>query len=54
MVAQGVVPDAINEIPTADSRQGQAAQLFSDDLAAAQVPSVRVIRARLDVGQTRA
>jgi hypothetical protein len=40
-------------IPDADPMQLQAAQLF-DDLAAARVPSVRAIRARLHVGQSRA
>jgi hypothetical protein len=30
------------------------AQVFADDLAACRVPSVRVIRAQLHVGQSRA
>lgn len=40
--------------PAADPLQVQAAQLFADDLAAGRVPSVRVIRTRLHVGQPRA
>jgi hypothetical protein len=45
---------ATGGIPDADPMQVQAAQLFADDLAAARVPSVRAIRARLHVGQPRA
>ena len=40
--------------PDADPLQVQAAQVFADDLAAGRVPSVRVIRTRLHVGQPRA
>jgi hypothetical protein len=42
------------EIRDADPIQDQAAQLFADDLAADRVPSVRIIQARLHVGQPRA
>jgi hypothetical protein len=33
---------------------GRAAEAFAGEMAAGQVPSVRAIRARLDVGQSRA
>jgi Protein of unknown function (DUF2637) len=38
----------------ADPLQGQAAELFAEDLAADRVPSIRTIRARLHIGQPRA
>jgi Protein of unknown function (DUF2637) len=38
----------------ADPLQEQAAQVFADHLADSRVPSVRVIRSRLHVGQPRA
>ena len=41
-------------LPDADPLQMQAEDLFADDLAAGRVPSVRVIRTRLHVGQSRA
>jgi hypothetical protein len=41
-------------MPRTDPLQVNAAQAFATELAAGQVPSVRVIRARLHVGQPRA
>jgi hypothetical protein len=38
----------------ADPLQGQAAELFAEQLAADRIPSVRAIRAQLHVGQPRA
>jgi hypothetical protein len=38
-------------MPDTDPLQAQAAQAFAGELAAGRVPSVRVIRPRLDVGQ---
>lgn len=38
----------------ADPLREQAAELFADHLAADRVPSIRVIRAQLHVGQPRA
>jgi hypothetical protein len=38
----------------ADPLQEQAAEVFAEQLAANQIPSIRVIRARLHVGQPRA
>ena len=38
----------------ADPLEGQAAELFAEQLAADRVPSVRAIRAQLHVGQPRA
>jgi hypothetical protein len=40
--------------PVADPLHEQAAELFADEIAAARVPSIRAIRARLHVGQPRA
>jgi len=40
--------------PGDDPLQAQAAEEFAGEVAAGQVPSVRVIRARLHVGQPRA
>jgi hypothetical protein len=37
-----------------DPLQGQAAELFAEQLAADRVPSVRAIRAQLHVGHARA
>jgi hypothetical protein len=37
-----------------DPLQGQIATVFAEELAADRVPSVRAIRARLHVGQSRA
>jgi hypothetical protein len=37
-----------------DALQAQAGQEFADDLAGGRMPSIRVIRARLHVGQPRA
>lgn len=41
-------------MPGSDPLEAQAAQAFTAELAAGRVPSVRAIRARLHVGQTRA
>jgi hypothetical protein len=41
-------------MPGTDPLRVQAAQAFAVELAAGRVPSVRVIRARLHVGQPRA
>jgi hypothetical protein len=49
-VAGPVIPGALGDDPV----QTQAAQEFADEVAAGRVPSVRVIRARLHVGQPRA
>jgi hypothetical protein len=40
-------------MPDTDPLQAQAAQAFAVELAAGRVPSVRVIRARLHIGQPR-
>jgi len=40
--------------PDGDPLQAQAAEAFAGEVAAGRVPSVRAIRARLDVGQPRA
>jgi hypothetical protein len=37
-----------------DALQGRAAEEFADDVTAGRMPSIRVIRARLHVGQPRA
>jgi hypothetical protein len=42
------------DVPRGDPLHEQAALMFADELAAARVPSVRAIRARLHVGQPRA
>jgi hypothetical protein len=49
--ALGGVPECM---PDTDPLQVQAARAFAGELAAGRVPSVRVIRARLRVGQPRA
>jgi hypothetical protein len=41
-------------VPDVDPLQVRAAQMFADDLVTDHVPSVRAIRARLHVGQSRA
>lgn len=41
-------------VPDAGPLQVQAAQAFAGEIAAGRVPSVRAIRARLHVGQSRA
>lgn len=45
------VPGAV---PVADQLWAQAASMFSDDLAVGRVPSIRAIRSRMHVGQSRA
>jgi hypothetical protein len=40
--------------PEGDPLQEQAAELFAEQIAAEQIPSIRVIRAQLHVGQPRA
>jgi hypothetical protein len=40
--------------PDSDPLQAQAAKAFAGEVAAGRVPSVRIIRARLHVGQPRA
>jgi hypothetical protein len=57
MVIRGsrAVPDGVSgstSIP--DPLNGQAAEIFADQLAADRVPSIRAIRAQLHVGQPRA
>jgi hypothetical protein len=54
MIIRGAQVSA--EIPAVseDPLQAQAAQVFAADLAANRLPSVRVIRARLHIGQPRA
>jgi hypothetical protein len=47
----GCAPECM---PDADPLQAQAAEAFAVELAAGCVPSVRAIRARLHVGQSRA
>jgi hypothetical protein len=41
-------------VPPPDPLQEHAGRMFADELAAARVPSIRAIRARLHVGQPRA
>jgi hypothetical protein len=49
------VPQGTSDSPgIPDPLQGQAAEIFADQLAADRVPSVRAIRAQLHVGQPRA
>ena len=45
---------ATSEAPGDDPAQTQAAEEFAGEVAAGRVPSIRVIRARLHVGQPRA
>ena len=40
--------------PGDDQLQAQAAEEFAGEVAARRVPSVRLIRSRLDIGQSRA
>jgi hypothetical protein len=47
----GEVPGAV---PVPDQLWVQARSMFSDDLAAGRVPSIRAIRSRMHVGQSRA
>jgi Protein of unknown function (DUF2637) len=47
----GEVPGAV---PVPDQLSAQATSMFSDDLAAGRVPSIRAIRSRMHVGQSRA
>ena len=49
--ALGRAPECVPDI---DPLQVRAAEAFAAELAAAQVPSVRAIRARLHMGQPRA
>jgi Protein of unknown function (DUF2637) len=49
-----VIASGTFSVPGDDLLQTQAAQAFSDEVAAGRVPSVRTIRARLHVGQPRA
>ena len=56
---QQVTGDVVHEAGQAASGmpralQAQAAEAFGDDLTAGRIPSIRVIRARLHVGQPRA
>jgi hypothetical protein len=46
-MALGVAPGSV---PGADQLQAEAAQVFTAELAARRVPSVRAIRARMHVG----
>lgn len=48
------VPPEVAATPDDDPLQEEAAQLFADDLVADRVPSIRVIRAELHIGQPRA
>jgi hypothetical protein len=52
------VPAGSGEVPAAllvpDQLWVQASGLFSDDMAAGRVPSIRAIRSRMHVGQSRA
>jgi Protein of unknown function (DUF2637) len=52
------VPAVSGELPGAvvvpDQLWVQAASVFSDDLAAGRIPSIRAIRSRMHVGQSRA
>lgn len=45
---------AISGAPSDDPLRAQAAEAFAGDVAAGRVPSVRMIRARLHIGQSRA
>jgi hypothetical protein len=49
------VPETV-EAPAGvpDALQAQAAEEFADDVTAGRMPSIRTIRARLHVGQSRA
>ena len=52
--SQVQVDDKSNSESEADPLREQAAELFAEQLAADRVPSIRVIRAQLHVGQSRA
>lgn len=52
--SQAVPDSASRSAGIPDPLQGQAAEIFADQLAADRVPSVRAIRAQLHVGQPRA
>jgi hypothetical protein len=46
--------DVLGAVPVPDQLRVQATSMFSDDLAAGRVPSIRAIRSRMHVGQLRA
>jgi hypothetical protein len=48
------LPAVSGEVPMPDQLRVQAESTFSDDLAAGRVPSIRAIRSRMHVGQSRA
>jgi hypothetical protein len=52
--AQLVAVDKSGKARTEDPLEEQAAELFAEELAVDRVPSIRVIRTQLHVGQSRA
>ena len=52
--SQTAIDNTSEDANTADPLQGQAIEIFADQLAADRVPSIRAIRAQLHVGQLRA
>jgi hypothetical protein len=52
--SQASVGGMSDVVQDTDPRQVQAAEVFAEQLAANRVPSIRVIRAQLHVGQARA
>jgi hypothetical protein len=52
--SQAAFDETSDSRTTADPLQEQSAQVFAEQLAADRVPSIRTIRAQLDVGQPRA